>query len=121
MLLKNIKMKKLFLVFAISLTVFMSTNCDKKTDCNASIVVMDANGNVSNADVKLFATVNKTYTGDVKAKGTTDGSGQAKFTFKLPAIFDITATKVVGSQTLTGTGIIKLEEGKGNEKIIIIK
>jgi hypothetical protein len=48
------------------------------------------------------------------------------FVFKLPAIYDIVAKTVTtntaaASVTLTGTGIIKLEEGKTVEKVVTIK
>lgn len=120
-------MKYLLLVIlglALATVSFTSVSCNKKTDCNATITVVDSSGIVSNAKVKLFANVksgNTTYVGDVKATGTTDEGGVVKFTFKLPAIFDINATKVVGTHTYVGTGIIKLEEGKGTEKTVTIK
>jgi hypothetical protein len=47
-----------------------------------------------------------------------------KFTFKLPAIYDIRATYItttVPTKTLVGTGIIKLEEGKGSDKTVTLK
>lgn len=111
-------------VFVLATFTFTSFGCDKKTDCNATITVVDSSGIVSNATVKLFANVksgNTNYVADVKATGTTDEGGVVKFTFKLPAIFDINATKVVGTHTYVGTGIIKLEEGKGTEKTVTIK
>lgn len=112
--------------FILAGLVFTSTGCDKNTDCKASIIVRDSTGTlVTNANVKLFANVKSsngtTYVADVKADGVTDESGEVKFTFKLPAIFDIISTKVVSTRTLTGTGIIKLEEGKGTQKEITIK
>ncbi len=120
----------LFIISGFFLATFAFTNvgCDKNTDCKATIVVLDSTGAfVGNANVKLFANVkagnppNNNYVADVKADGVTDESGSVKFTFKLPAIFDIKATKVVGTRTLTGTGIIKLEEGKGTEKEVTIR
>jgi hypothetical protein len=44
-----------------------------------------------------------------------------RFNFKLPAIYDVKATLAVGSKTLVGTGIIKLEEGKTVDKVITMK
>jgi hypothetical protein len=60
----------------------------------------------------------------VKANATTDSGGEVKFTFKLPAIYDIRATLITTSaptKTLVGTGIIKLEEGKGSNKTVTLK
>lgn len=119
----------LFIITGLLLTTIMLTNmgCSKNTDCKATIAVVDSTGAiVSNAKVKLFANVKSgstTYVADVKAEGVTDDGGEVKFTFKLPAIFDISATKVQSSpsRTLTGTGIIKLEEGKGTTKQVTIK
>jgi hypothetical protein len=123
-------MKHLLLIisaFFLATFAFTSTSCDKKTDCNATVVVVDSAGYVANAKVKLYATVKTTsatqYTADVKAEGITDDAGTVKFTFKLPAIFDIAVTKTAstGSYTYSGTGIIKLEEGKGVEKTVTVK
>jgi hypothetical protein len=62
-----------------------------------------------------------TFTADVKASGTTDAGGQVNFTFKLPAIYDIKATVTSGTRTITGTSIIKLEEGKTVSKTVTLK
>ena len=104
-----------------------NTSCNKKTDCMASVICNDATGvPVRNANIELLAYVQDydkkgTFTGDIRATGITDENGKVSFTFKLPAIFDINATKVVGTHTYVGTGIIKLEEGKGTEKTVTIK
>lgn len=117
---------------------FLFISCKKNTECKANILVVDQGGvGVSEADVLLYAVVKtsngSTVTADLKASGKTDGGGNISFTFKLPAIYDIAASKVVQTpssttngtimvtQTLTGTGIIKLEEGKGVSKTVIIK
>lgn len=80
---------------------------------------------MSNVNVLLYATIKTsnggTVTADLKANGITDEGGQVNFTFKLPAIYDIRATRVVNTKTLTGSGIIKLEEGKGVEKTVTVK
>lgn len=116
--------------FLISFLIFTNTSCRKVTDCKAVVHCVDSTGvAISGAYVQLYANVKDpndpkgttTYTGDVKADGTTDGAGQVKFTFKLPAIFDIKATAAVGSKTISGTSIIKLEEGKSVEKTVTLK
>lgn len=125
-------MKHFVLVFAgflLSTFVLTHTSCKKKdTDCIASITCVDTNGAaLSNMSVLLYATVKSatnpavTYTADLKANGTTDGGGQVKFKFQLPAIYDILATGSIGTKTVSGTGIIKLEEGKTVEKTVTVK
>lgn len=112
----------------ISLAIVLSsTSCKKETDCKARIKCVDSlSAAVPGANVLLYAIVKSpdgktTYTADLKANGTTSGEGQVEFVFKLPAIYDIKATKTVGSRTLTGVGIIKLEEGKTVEKTVTLK
>jgi hypothetical protein len=125
-------MKQIVIIFAgflIASFALTSTSCQKNTDCKASVKVVDSLGlPVNNAAVLLFATI-KTASGgtviaDVKANAVTDGGGEVKFTFKLPAIYDIRATLItttVPTKTLVGTGIIKLEEGKGTDKTVTLK
>ncbi|MBI2721521.1 MAG: hypothetical protein HYX39_05045 [Bacteroidetes bacterium] len=122
-------MKPLVIIIAgffLSCFLITETSCQKNTDCKATVKCVDSASNaVSNARVLLFATVKTSNGGtvqaDVKADGTTDTEGQVRFTFKLPAIYDIRATQIVGTKTLSGTGIIKLEEGKTSEKTVTIK
>lgn len=117
----------LFAGFLLSGFIFTNTSCQKETDCKATVKCIDSTGGpVSNAYVELFALVKgpdgkTTYTADVKANGNTDGAGEVKFTFKLPAIYDVKATLAVGTKTLMGIGIIKLEEGETVEKVITLK
>src|SRR4051812_22007606 len=110
----------IFSGFLLSGLVIGSFSCVKDTDCKARVFCKDSvGGPVANANVLLFAVVKDpndpkgqaTYTADVKAEGTTDEGGEAAFVFKLPAIYDIKATLTVGTRTLLGTSIIKLEEG----------
>lgn len=120
----------LFSGFLISFLAFTGTSCRKETDCKATVKCVDSTGAiVSNAYVQLYAVVkdpndpkgSTTYTADVKASGNTDGGGEVKFVFKLPAIYDIKATTSVGTRTITGTSIIKLEEGKSVSKTVTLK
>lgn len=120
----------LFSVLIISFLVFTNTSCRKETDCKATVKCIDSTGAaISNAAVQLYAVVKDpsdpkgaaTYTADVKANGNTDGGGEVKFTFKLPAIYDIRATATAGTKTITGTSIIKLEEGKSVSKTVTLK
>jgi hypothetical protein len=120
----------LFSGFLLSGLLFSVSSCKKETDCKARIKCIDSLGAVMpNANVLLYANVKdpndpqgqNTYTADVKAEGVTDGGGVVQFTFKLPAIFDIRATKAIGTRTLVGSGLIKLEEGKTVEKVVTVK
>lgn len=122
------KLRALSFIGCVVLTfaLMVNSSCEKNTDCKANITVTDSTGGgASNIPVLLFATVktanNATVTADLKAEGVTDGSGQVSFTFKLPAIYDIRATRSVGTKTYVATGIIKLEEGKGVDKTVSLK
>jgi hypothetical protein len=89
-------------------------------------VLDSSNTPLNNAAVMLYAVVKTptssiTYTADLKANGNTDANGEVKFTFKLPAIYDIQATYTSASRTYTGAGIIKLEEGKNVDKTVSLR
>jgi hypothetical protein len=125
-------MKYIVLIFAgflISAFIFSTASCKKKdTDCIASVTCVDSVGNtLINANVLLYAAVKSatnpatTYTADITASGVTDNDGMVKFKFQFPAIYDILATATVGTRTITGSGIIKLEEGKTSEKTVTVK
>lgn len=111
----------------LSFLIFTGTSCQKETDCKATIKCVDPSGaGLANAKVLLFAQVKDpsdpkgiaTQTADVKADGVTDGGGEVNFTFKLPAIYNVNASVVVGAKTFTGSSIIKLEEGKTASRTI---
>lgn len=98
------------------------SSCNKDTTCKAQIKCKDSGGNaVSNARVKLFAIVedenHSKFKADMQAEGVTDNNGDVTFTFKLPAIYDIS----VAVSTQTASGLIKLEEGKTISKEVILK
>ncbi|MBK9285914.1 MAG: hypothetical protein IPM51_16585 [Sphingobacteriaceae bacterium] len=122
-------MKPLLLIvagFLLSCMLFTNTACRKKTDCVATVHCVDSSGNsFGNVNVQLFAIVRTsnggTVVADVKASGDTDADGKVKFTFKLPAIYDIRATTKIGTKTYNGTGIIKLEEGETVEKAVTVR
>lgn len=122
----------LLIVSGLILTgIFLTApSCKKDTECKAVVKCLDSVGApIGNANVLLYAQVKDptdpkgvaTFTGDVKANGVTDGSGVVKFTFKLPAIFDIKATATSGNRSITGTSIIKLEEGETVEKNVTLR
>ncbi|MCW3076722.1 MAG: hypothetical protein JWO32_1331 [Bacteroidetes bacterium] len=112
-------------ILAVSLgvvVVLFNGACVKNTECKATVHCVDSTGApLKNTNVLLYAPVSGGSTGDVKTSGITDEKGDVRFTFKLPAIFDVKATAPSNSNTLTGTGLIRLEEGKGSEKTITLK
>jgi len=120
--------------------MMFSSSCNKPQPCKAIITVKDTLGiNVqAGVNVKLYATVTTatgTAIGDLEAEGVTDSEGKVNFNFKLPAIMDIRAEKpnctitppttsggsYVPGKYCQGKGIIKFEEGKTNEKIVLLK
>ena len=118
------KLKLLITSLAIGLfAIVFGSSCQKNTDCKLTVKTVDALGNVvGNATIKIYANV-KTSSGatveaDLKAEGVSDNSGSSTYTFKLPAILDI---KAVATGSLSGVGIIKLEEGKTVEKTVTLK
>ncbi|RME18383.1 MAG: hypothetical protein D6799_02970 [Bacteroidetes bacterium] len=114
-----------FGVMAIFIGSLVYVSCNKKTECKVNVKCVDASTGtgVSGANVKLYAPVKTagggTVEADVKAEGTTDSYGVVSFTFKLPAIFNIKAQKT--SDSLIGTGIVTLEEGKTVETTVQMK
>ncbi len=107
---------------AFGLLFLTNTSCQKKTDCIAVVHCVDTLGSPKGGvDVRLFANVKTTtggtVTADLKANAITGSDGQVKFTFKLPAIYDIKAS--LG--TFTTASIIKLEEGKTIDKTVTIR
>lgn len=122
------KLKGILIGFAVLGVLFLfNTSCKKNTDCVASIQCLDSMGvGLADVNVLLYANVKTTtggtITADLKANGLTDASGRVKFTFKLPAIYDIKATKNASStNSVTGVSIIKLEEGKTVDKTLTVR
>ena len=110
------KISAITAVVAILSVMFVSTSCNKDKTCHGKVKVIDTNGAVvSGATVKLAA---PSVSGDVVYNGTTDGSGEATFDVKLPAIFDVTATKTGISGT--GVGVLRLDE-PGKDADVTVK
>jgi len=123
---ENMKLKLPVLLLCLTLVLLISPSCQKETDCVAIVKCQDDAGvPVSAAEVVLYAKVKNsagvTYTADITATSPSDNAGEVHFTFKLPAIYDILATKAVGTKTITGVGIIKLEEGQTVEKTVTLR
>jgi hypothetical protein len=100
-------------------TIFSTSSCKKDATCHGKVHVIDTAGVVvPNATVKLAA---PSVNGDVVYSALTDGSGDAEFEVKLPAIFDVTATKAT-YPGMKGTGVLRLDEpGKTNDVTVTIK
>ncbi len=110
---------------------WLSSSCNAPKPSKCVITVRDSTGAnlLSGVMVDLYANV--TYNGnttvaDLKANGVTGSDGRVAFTFKNPAVMDITATvpsctvNIANGKYCTGTGIVKLEEGKTAEKTVRI-
>jgi hypothetical protein len=105
--------------FILLFTAFSSSSCKKDKTCHGKVHVTDTTGNpVVNANVKLSA---PSVNGDVTYDNVTDGSGDASFEVKLPAIFDVTARKSTYAG-MVGTGVLRLDEpGKSNDVTVKIQ
>lgn len=114
-----------FGILMVFIGSLMYVSCKKDTTCKVNVKCVNASTGaaVGSALVKLYAPV-KTASGgtvvaDVKAEGTTNSDGVVSFNFKLPAIFNIRAEKT--SDSLVGTGIVTLEEGKTVDATVQMK
>jgi hypothetical protein len=105
--------------FIFLFAVLTTSSCKKDAICHGKVHVIDTAGVVvSNATVKLAA---PSVNGDVVYSTITDGAGDAEFEVKLPAIFDVTATKAT-YPNMKGTGVLRLDEpGKTNNITVTIK
>ena len=121
------KLRGFFVAIAVVGVGFLFiTSCKKNTDCIANVICNDSTGvGISGATVYLYANVKTpvggTITADLRATGVTDAGGKVSFTFKLPAIYDIRALKTISAKTYSALSIIKLEEGKGVEKTVVLR
>lgn len=105
--------------FVLIFTAFSSSSCKKDKTCHGTVTVLDT-GDVplGNATVRLAA---PSVNGDVTYETTTDGSGKASFEVKLPAIFDVTATKATYPGQ-SATGVLRLDEpGKDAEVTVTMQ
>jgi hypothetical protein len=117
-------MKTLLLkISALSLialvVVSSASSCRKKETCEGKVRVLDSISQpVNGAKVKLAA---PSVNGQVTYEAMTDGSGYASFEIKLPAIFDVTATKATYPGKV-GTGILRVDEpGKKDEVTVRLR
>ncbi|HWY12573.1 MAG TPA: hypothetical protein VN026_14670 [Bacteroidia bacterium] len=121
------KLRGFFIAIAVvGIGFLFITSCKKNTDCIANVICNDSTGvGIGGATVYLYANVKTpvggTITADLRATGITDAGGKVSFTFKLPAIYDIKASKVISAKTYSALSIIKLEEGKGVDKTVVLR
>lgn len=106
-------------VFLLFLTAITAPSCKKDKTCHGKVTVVDTAGHpISAATVKLAA---PSVNGQVTYTETTDGSGIASFEVKLPAIFDVFATKAT-YPGMAGVGVLRLDEpGKSAEVTVTMK
>ncbi|MGZ3899345.1 MAG: hypothetical protein ACXVNQ_03300 [Bacteroidia bacterium] len=110
-----------FLAIALVCVSLFNISCQKPTDCKATVHCVDTTCSpLRNSNVLLSAKISG-RAADVKAEGTTDENGAVTFTFKLPAIFDIKASGSANAKPVSGSGLIRLEEGQGSEKTVVLK
>lgn len=90
------------------------SSCNKDKTTHGKIHIVDASGAyVSGATVRLSAP-----NAQVTYSGTTDSGGYVQFDVRLPAIFDVTASK----DSLVGTGVLRLDEpGKTTELTVTVR
>jgi hypothetical protein len=105
--------------FIMIFAVFSTSSCKKDPICHGKVHVIDTAGAVvPNASVRLDA---PSANGDITYTELTDGSGDAAFEVKLPAVFDVTATKAA-YPGMRGTGILRLDEpGKTKDITVVIR
>ena len=126
-------MKKLITLTCFGLAALLFTtlavtqsSCQKNTTCDVNILVVDTTGTsglqvpVVGATVYLAASGYK-GPGQVTGTATTDNTGHAYLSFKLPAIFDITATGTVNGTKMTGTGLVQLNIGGTATSTVLIR
>jgi hypothetical protein len=106
-------------VALLLLSALSTSSCKKDKTCRGKVRVLDTGGVVvGNAKVKLHASA---VGGDVVYESTTDGTGYASFEVKLPAIFDVVATKAT-YPSWAGNGVLRLDEpGKEAEVTVTIQ
>ena len=102
------------------ITALSVTSCKKDKTCHGKVTVVDTAGIVvAGASVVLSA---PSVNGQVSSSNITDASGVALFEIKLPAIFDIVASKNDAFPNMTGKGILRVDEpGKTADVTVTLK
>lgn len=112
---------KSFLSFALffSIVFVLFFSCRRNKDCELVITVQDGTSNavIRGASVHVYPS-----NGNLKIQdqtNITDGSGVARFTFKLPAILSVDVTPPAPFVSPPTTSV-KVEEGKTAKKDITV-
>jgi hypothetical protein len=107
------------IVFTIIIVGFISlfVDCRKDTDCIAVITVR------KQSDTAIVVPNTRVWLkqGNVNVPGVTDISGQFRYTFKLPAILQVTAQYNGTPDTLRGTAVIQLIVGGTANKTVFVQ
>ena len=115
----------LFTAFAVVLFIFAASqsSCKKKKPTQAEITVQDSTGKVLPGAKVYINSKNNIPPGIVEDTQTTDNRGKTFHTFENEAILQVEVSKQIGAITVTGYGILRLEEGKKiiNQAIATIK
>jgi hypothetical protein len=111
----------ILLVVNLVFVSFLSSSCDKYTDCTGIITVMQSHdGNSAISDPVPGCTVyvgEKEYAENVYFVGTTDEKGQIKNVWKNEANLGIKAVK----GDMTAIGVINLKAGEVVEQTVWLK
>jgi hypothetical protein len=107
----------LVIVFLLAFAVSQNA-CKKKKATEAEITVQDSTGRPLVGAIVYINSKNNTPPGTVEDTQTTDNRGISFHTFENEAILQVEVTKTYGSVTVTGFGILRLEEGKKVELTI---
>jgi len=123
---KNFSKNLLLLSLIAFLFMLCNTSCKEDTDCNLEVYVKqynDTNLVVPYAGIWI-------HQGETSILGTADGNGKFEYTFKLEAIFNVTAmdSTLIDSSFIPpihiyrkGEGTVRLKEGTTVKKTILIK
>jgi hypothetical protein len=98
------------------------SSCHRNKDCDLVLTVLDGttNGPVVGASVHIYPNQTSTTNSSLQIQdqtATTDASGVATFTFKLPAILSADVTPP-SPYAPPATTLVKLEEGRSVSKSI---
>jgi hypothetical protein len=121
-------MKTLILAIGI-FTSFLFFGCEKQKDTTAKVIVRDISGELSvgtTVNVYPESTTFKDVNKDLIRSGITDGTGSCEFNYTAiyksgqagVAVFNVFASKIVGSDTLRAYSYIKLDPEKANETTV---
>lgn len=118
------RISKSFLIVVFALFSITLNSCKKAEDTKAIITVLDINGDpVEGAKVKLHQDGQISQAGqysEVSDEQETDNNGQTEHVFEHEAILNVSISKWVGTNELTGENVIRLLKHKTVSKTIEI-